>query len=65
MHVYTTASYDYLPPIFTGVPNLCFSTCITVGRGGAAIGMVGKAARLELEDIFGQKVHLIINVRAP
>ena len=36
---------------------------IVVGRGGAAIGEVGKRARLELQDILDRKVHLILNVK--
>ena len=36
---------------------------IVVGRGGAAIGEVGKRARLELQDILGTRVHLILNVK--
>jgi GTP-binding protein Era len=37
---------------------------IVVGAGGAAIGVVGRAARLELEALWKRRVHLILNVKA-
>ena len=37
---------------------------IVVGRGGAAVGAVGRSARLELEKIWQRRVHLILNVIA-
>lgn len=36
---------------------------MVVGKRGAVIGEVGKKARLELEKLFSQQVHLILNVR--
>ena len=36
---------------------------IVVGRQGAAIGSVGKAARLELEEMWKKRVHLWLNVK--
>ena len=36
---------------------------IVVGRRGAAIGEVGKRARIELQDILDRTVHLILNVK--
>ena len=36
---------------------------IVVGRGGAAIGQLGIAARKTLERLFGRRVHLILRVK--
>jgi GTPase len=36
---------------------------IVVGSQGAAIGQIGKAARLELESMWNKRVHLILNCR--
>lgn len=36
---------------------------IVVGRHGAAIGTVGKGARLELENMWQRRVHLILNAK--
>lgn len=37
---------------------------MVVGRDGAVIGEVGRSARLELQHLLNNKVHLILNVRA-
>ncbi len=36
---------------------------IVIGRGGAAIGQMGIAARKTLEKLFGRRVHLILRVK--
>jgi GTPase Era involved in 16S rRNA processing len=36
---------------------------IVVGRGGAAVGQLGIAARKTLERLFGRRVHLILRVK--
>jgi GTP-binding protein Era len=36
---------------------------IVVGRRGAAIGSVGRSARLELENMWKRRVHLFLNVK--
>ena len=36
---------------------------IIVGRNGSVIGEIGKQARIELEMLFQQRVHLYLNVR--
>ncbi len=37
---------------------------IVVGRGGAMIKQIGTEARLELEELFGTRVHLDLRVKA-
>ncbi len=37
---------------------------IVVGKGGASLKSVGKSARLELEKLFGRRVHLETRVKA-
>ena len=37
---------------------------IVVGKNGAAIGAVGRAARLDLEKMWQRRVHLILNAKA-
>ena len=36
---------------------------IVLGKGGQRIKMVGTAARLELEELFGRRVHLFLYVK--
>lgn len=36
---------------------------IVLGKGGSAIKAIGEAARKELEDVLGCKVHLFLNVK--
>lgn len=36
---------------------------IVIGKGGDAIKSIGEAARLELEQLLGCKIHLFLNVR--
>ena len=36
---------------------------IVVGTRGAAIGTVGRGARLELEKMWKRRVHLILNAK--
>jgi len=36
---------------------------IVLGKGGSAIKAIGEAARKELEDLLGCKVHLFLNVK--
>jgi GTP-binding protein Era len=34
---------------------------IVIGKGGRAIKAIGEAARLELEQLFGRRVHLFLH----
>ena len=36
---------------------------IVLGKGGSAIKAIGEAARKEMEDVLGCKVHLFLNVK--
>lgn len=36
---------------------------IVIGKGGQAIKAIGQAARLELEQLFGRRVHLFLHTR--
>ena len=36
---------------------------IVLGKGGSKIKAIGEAARLELAEMLGQKVHLFLHVR--
>lgn len=36
---------------------------IVLGKGGNTLGRIGKAARLELEEAFGRRIHLLTRVK--
>ncbi|USN57878.1 MAG: KH domain-containing protein [Candidatus Peribacteria bacterium] len=36
---------------------------IIIGKGGKKIGLIGKEARLVLEEVFGKKVFLSLRVK--
>ena len=36
---------------------------IVVGKGGQAIKAIGQAARTELENLFGRRVHLFLHAK--
>jgi GTP-binding protein Era len=36
---------------------------IVIGKGGAAIKVIGEGARREMEDIFGRRIHLFLHTK--